>query len=279
MAAPADARRPSGAGASCSVSPAGSPRTRRSRSAAAWSTPARTSRPSSPRTRLRFVGALTFSALGVGAGAHVAVRRPRADPAHPPRPDRRPRRRRAGHREAARQVRGRHLRRPRSPPRCSRPGRRCSSRRRCTPRCGSTPRCRRTWPRCARRGVHVVDPSRAASPAATSAPAAWPTRADRRGRGRERARRGAGDLAGRAGPGHRGRHPRADRPGALHRQPLVGEDGLRDRRGRRRAGAPPSRWSPPSAAPGAAGVEIVPVETAEEMTDAVLAASPAPTWS
>ena len=51
------------AGASCSASAAGSPPTRRSTSAAAWSTPARTSMPVLTDDALRFVGALTFSAL------------------------------------------------------------------------------------------------------------------------------------------------------------------------------------------------------------------------
>ncbi len=94
----------------------------------------------------------------VRARPHLAVRRSRADPAHAARPERRPRRRRAGHRAAARQVRGRHLRRPARPPRCSPPGRPCSCARPCTPRCGSTPPSRRTSPRLRRRGVHVLDP-------------------------------------------------------------------------------------------------------------------------
>ncbi len=147
---------------------------------------------------------------------------------------RRPGRRRARHRQGARQVRARHLRRPPHRHAARDAGAGACSRRRCTPRCGSTPRSRRTSPRCARRGVHVVDPEegrlaggdvgagRLADPERIVAAAADVLA-------------GAGDLAGVARAGHRGRHPRADRPGALHRQPVVREDGLRGRRGRRPA--------------------------------------------
>jgi phosphopantothenoylcysteine decarboxylase / phosphopantothenate---cysteine ligase len=86
----------------------------------------------------------------------------------------------------------------------------------------------------AERGVHIVGPSRAASPAATSAPGAWPTPSHR---GRGRAVLGPADLAGHEGRRHRRRHPRGHRPGALHRQPLVGQAGLRHRRRGRARGA------------------------------------------
>ena len=43
----------------------------------------------------------------------------------------------------------------------------------------------------------------------------------------ERARRAALRPGRRQGAGHRRRHPRADRPGALHRQPQLGQAGLR----------------------------------------------------
>ena len=106
----------------------------------------------------RFVGALDVLGAGVGAGTHVAVRRPRPDPAHPARPERRPRRGRAGDGQAPRQVRARDLRRPPHRDPARHPGAGRSSPRRCTPRCGSTRPSRRTSRRCGRRGVHVVDP-------------------------------------------------------------------------------------------------------------------------
>ena len=65
--------------------------------------------------------------------------------------------------------------------------------------------------------------------AAAEAPAA--PRAPRRPRRPARAR-------------HRRRHARADRRGALHRQPLLGPHGLRDRRTRPPRSAPTSSWSP-----------------------------------
>ena len=96
-----------------------------------------------------------------------------------------------------------------------------------------------------------------------------PERIVARGRGAARlARRSAG---GPAGARDRGRHARADRPGALRRQPLVGEDGPRDRRGRARGGARTSCSSPPRASPSPPGSRSVAVETAEQMRDAVLA--------
>ena len=60
----------------------------------------------------RFVGETTFSALASEPRPHVAVRRPRPDPAHPPRPVGRPRGRGARHGPGHRVVRGRHLERP-----------------------------------------------------------------------------------------------------------------------------------------------------------------------
>ena len=163
--------------ASSSASPGASPPTRPSRSAVASSTPAPTSPRSSPRAPPRFVGATTFSALASEPVQTSLWRRADADPAHPARPDaptssssRRPR---PGC--SAAYAAG-HLRRPAHRHAARHPGAGASSARRCTPRCGSTRRCRTTSPRCARRGVHVVDArARAASPAATSAPAASPT--------------------------------------------------------------------------------------------------------
>ena len=152
----------------------------------------------SPRTPLRFVGALTFSALASEPARTSLFDAPEPDPAHPPRA------RRAdlvivapGHRQAARQVRRPASPTTCSPPRCSRPGRPVAGRaRRCTPRCGSTRRCRRTWPRCAAGACTWSTPSRAASPAATSARAASPIPRAIVGRGRGGARPRPGDLAG-----------------------------------------------------------------------------------
>ena len=68
-----------------------------------------------------------------------------------------------------------------------------------------------------------------------------PERAAGPGRGGAAGRRAA--LGRPAGPGHRRRHPRADRPGPLHRQPLQRPDGHRPgrRRGPARGGGDPDR--------------------------------------
>ena len=202
------------------------------------------------------------------------------DPAHPARPGRRPRRRRARPRPGV-------ISRPTppaapttcSPPRCSPPGRRSCCARRCTPRCGSTRRCRRTWRRCGAGACTSSRPRRAASPAATSAPVASPSpTASSRPSSAVLHRRS--DLAGLHGARHRRRHPRAastrcassatarrasratpspTRPppaGATvtprhHRRP----PGARRRRGR--AGrAPPPRWRPRSS-PRAGPADVV----------------------
>ena len=73
-----------------------------------------------------------------------------------------------------------------------------------------------------------------------------------------------------AGAGHRRRHPRADRPGALHRQPLQRPHGPRARRG----GRPPRRRGDPGrrqrrAARAAPASRRVDVETAAELGAAV----------
>ena len=150
---------------------------------------------------------------------------------------RRSRRRRARDGQAARQVRRRDLRRPADRHAARDPCAGRSSRRPCTPRCGSTPPCRTTWPPCAARGVHVVDPEegrlaggdvgagRLADPATIVAAIAEVLGVV----GRPRR-----DLAAR----DRGRHPRADRPGPLRRATA--------RRGR---WATPSPRPPPAAAP------------------------------
>ena len=112
-------------------------------------------------------------------------------------------------------------------------------------------------------------PSRAGSPAATSAPVAWP-RPSAIVAAVERVL-GPRDLAGRARARHRRRHPRADRRRAGHRQPLVGQAGLRHRRRGRRRGAPRSRSSRTVELPGRRPASrSSPVETAAEMAEAVL---------
>ena len=87
-------------------------------------------------------------------------------------------------------------------------------------------------------------------------------------------RRGHAGRAARAGD--LGTDARADRPGALHRQPLLRAAGHGDRRG---AGAARRRASPSSPARprrrGRSGATVVEVETAAEMLAAVEAALPA----
>ncbi len=102
---------------------------------------------------------------------------------------------------------------------------------------------RQPRPSCAGAASTSSSPRWAGWPAATRAPAGWPTRRHRR-RGHRRARRPwrrasprrPRDLRGARRAGHRRRHPRADRPGALHRQPLLGQAGPRPRRGGRGPG-------------------------------------------
>ena len=119
---------------------------------------------------------------------------------------------------------------------CLPPVPRCSSARRCTPRCGSTPPSRTTCVCSARRGVHVVEPDvgRLAG-GDVGAGRLADARGDRRGRHRDPPRWSPPGRPHRhSRDRHRGRHPRADRPGALHRQPVLGQAGPRRRRGGRR---------------------------------------------
>ena len=79
-----------------------------------------------------------------------------------------------------------------------------------------------------------------------------------------------GRLGRPAGPGHRRRHPRADRPGALHRQPLQRPDGRRaGRRGGRARGAEVTLIAANVGVPLPAGVETIAVETTAELDAAV----------
>ena len=113
---------------------------------------------SSPRARSASSGATTFSALASEPAQHVAVRRRRPDPAHPPRPDRRPRRGRA------RPPPGCSASTPPaspttcSPPRCSPPGPRCSSCPAMHTEMWEHPAVQDNLATLRRRGVHVVEP-------------------------------------------------------------------------------------------------------------------------
>ena len=168
---------------SCSGCPAASPPTRPSRCAGASSTLAPTSRPVLTPDATRFVGAADLLGARLRAGPHLAVGRPEPDPAHPARPERRPDRGGPGHRPAASAPTPPASPTTCSPPPCWPPGRRCWCARPCTPRCGSTPPCRTTWPCCAGRGVHVVEPAtRAAGRRRRRCRAAWPSRRHRGGR-------------------------------------------------------------------------------------------------
>ena len=181
---------------------------------------------------LHFIGRTTFDALGSERAWTSLWDEPHPDPAHPPRPDRRPRAGRAGHGAGARALRRGHQRGPAHERAAGHPcpGRSCAPP--CTPRCGSTPPCRTTCACSRPAGVHVVEPEsgrlaggdvgagRLADPQTIVAAV---DRAARR-RARPRPHRAAGGR-------HRRRHPRAHRPGPLHRQPLVGQAGPRGRRG------------------------------------------------
>ena len=73
------------------------------------------------------------------------------------------------------------------------------------------------------------------------------------------------DLAGCQGAGHRRRHPRTDRPGALHRQPQLRQAGLCGgprRRPARRRGHADRRATPPGSI-DPAGVDVVHVSSAQ----------------
>ena len=112
---------------------------------------------------------------GLRARPDLALGRGRPHPAHPPRPGRRPGRRLPGHRPAARRLRRRHLRRPAHRHAAGHPGAG-----RGLPghahRDVGAPGGAGQPPGPRRAGRHDrARPRRAAWPAATSAPAAWPT--------------------------------------------------------------------------------------------------------
>ena len=78
-----------------------------------------------------------------------------------------------------------------------------------------------------------------------------------------------------AHPGHRRPDPRADRPGARDRQPLVGRQGFAIAAAAADAGARVTLVAGPVSLDTPPGVDRVDVETAEQMADAVMAALPA----
>ena len=85
-----------------------------------------------------------------------------------------------------------------------------------------------------------------------------------------------GRLAGKPRAGHQRPHPRAHRPGALHRQPLFRPPGHGDRhRAAARLGAQVTLVSGPTAQALPAGATVRRVETATEMLAACQAALPA----
>ena len=191
-------------------------------------------------------------------------RRRRSDPAHPPRPVRRPRRWWCP--ATARLIgvlRRRHLGRPahRHAARHPGPGRGLPGD--AHRDVGAPGGAGQPAPCCGERGVHVVEPGR-------GPPRRW--RRGRRSAGvarrhRRRGHRGARPLAGQpdarppaARPRrarHGRRHPRAHRPGPLHRQPLVGQAGPRPRRGGRWPAGPPSPSSPRPTVPSPPASSVV----------------------
>ena len=159
-----------------------------------------------------------------------------------------------GHGPAARRLRRRHLRRPADRHPARHPGARWSCARRCTPRCGSTRRCRTTWRRCAGAACTSSSPRSGAWPAATSAPAAWPTRptivaAVERVLGAAATSPGCAVVVTAGGT----REP-IDAVRVIANR-SSGKQGHAHRRRGGRAAAPRSRSSPPSTGPVPAGVE------------------------
>ena len=226
---------------------------------------------------LRFVGALTFSALASEPRAHLALRRRRrSHPAHPPGPGRRPRGRRARHRQAAGEVRVGHLRRPPDRDAAGDAGtgagrardahrdvgapRRAGERRHPARAGGDDRRARPGPPRRRRSGRRA------------------PGRARRHRPGRVVRPRPAGRPRRSARRGDRRRHPGAARPGAVRREPLVREDGPRRRRRRipARRGRDAGDDGPPRARRrGRGGAASRPPR---RCTTRCSNASPMPTW-
>ena len=181
-----------------------------------------------------FVGRTTFSALASEPVRDLAVGRRRPDPAHPARPGRRPRGRGAGHGPGPRGVRRRDLDDL------------------LTATLLATRAPVRRVPGDAHRDVGA--PGGAGQPGHAAAPRRARRRARGRASGRRRRRRrppgrtraivAAAERALADPPTspvcaslvHRRRHPRADRRGARHHEPLVGQAGLRARRRGRRPG-------------------------------------------
>ena len=133
---------------------------------------------------------------------------------------------------------------------CSRP--------RCTPRCGSTRPRRRTSPRCAPRRRRDRARRRPADRADTG-PGRLPDPGEIFAVALLGARRGAAelDLAGRRVSCQRGRHPRAARPGALPRQPVLRPAGLRARPTAAARGAEVTLVAANVALPDPAGAKVI----------------------
>ena len=119
------------------------------------------------------------------------------------------------------------------------------------------------------RGVHVLEPAVGRLTGADTGPGRLPEPEEHLRRRAARccpaaaADRRPADLAGRARRRHRRRHPRAARPGALPRQPLLGQAGLRARRAWPRPAAPTvTLVAANPSLPAPAGVDVVPVGTA-----------------
>ena len=144
--------------------------------------------------------------------------------------------------------------------------------------CGTTRRPSANLALLQARGVRLVGPERRARwPAANSAPAAWPSRWRSSPPSRRAFDRSAPAARCRtARAGHRRPDARADRPGALHRQPLLRQAGPCHRRGAgQRRARETTLVSGPTHEPAPPGVKLVRVETAREMLAACEAALPA----
>ena len=218
----------------------------------------------------RFVGALTFSALASEPARTSLFGGPEPIPHTRLGQTADLDRGRARHRQAARQVRGRHLRRSadRHAARHPRAGARVPGD--AHRDVGARRRCRRTSRRCAAAACTCSSPRTAASPAATSAPGrlADPERiADARAR---RSLAGDHPLTGRTVAGDRGRHPRADRSRcATSGTARRGRWATRSPTSRPGAGAHVVLVTTVDAAGRRRASRSCAVETAEEMHDAV----------
>ena len=129
-----------------------------------------------------------------------------------------------------------------SPPPCSPPAVRSCSRRRCTPRCGSIRPPWTTSPRCGRRGVIVIEPALGRLTGADTGKGRLPDPAEifavaQPGAAPRRRPSASPPVCWSGGTSWSPpAAPRAARPGALPRQPVLGQAGVRLRPHRGRAG-------------------------------------------